>query len=45
MKVLAGIIEMFRTLFINGYDDAYSEYLSEQQGIYIDIKEVYDNTY
>lgn len=43
MKLLAGMIEMFRMLFINDYDDAYTEYLSEQPGIYVDIRDVYDN--
>ena len=43
MELLTGMIEMFRMLFINSYDDQYTEYLSEQPGIYVHISDVYDN--
>jgi len=43
MKLLTGIIGIFKMFFVNDYDDGYTEYLSEQKGIYVDIKDVYDN--
>ena len=43
MELLTGMIEMFRMLFVSDHDDVYTEYLSEQPGIYVHISDVYDN--
>lgn len=43
MKLLTAIIEAFRKFFNNDHDDAYTEYLSEKPGIYVNIRDVYED--